>query len=145
MIPIQQLIMRKMHSTSGYICMFFTSCRESSSADQRDLNLLWISEWVVGMVGNIFRNWMDQTADWWTTLIWLQVPALGLFSHPWSQSPIQKTPHAPVSLPLMPLKSTWTRLPQSSHQSRTASDPLRLTSIVSSSASMMINPHNILY
>jgi hypothetical protein len=33
MIPIQQLIMRKMHSTSGYICMFFTSCRESSSAD----------------------------------------------------------------------------------------------------------------
>ncbi len=33
MIPIQQLIMRKMHNTSGYICMFFTSCRESSSAD----------------------------------------------------------------------------------------------------------------
>jgi hypothetical protein len=32
-IPIQQLIIRKMHSTSCYICMFFTSCRESSSAD----------------------------------------------------------------------------------------------------------------
>jgi hypothetical protein len=61
------------------------------------------------------RNWMDQTAEWWTTLIWLQGPALEVLSHPWSQSPIQTNPHGPVSVPRNSLKSTSTMLPQSSH------------------------------
>ncbi len=111
--------------------IFFTSWE--SSAERH--HLLWMG------CGHGWgcRNWMEQTEDWWTSLIWLQGPALEVFPQPWPQPPIQQTPHSPFSLPTKSWISTWLMLPKSSPYPRTTSCKLMYTL----SASCMIKHHDI--